>query len=164
MIVVLIGTAPNSFERLVRPLDELAIRKGWDIFIQLGHTPYEPEHCRFKRFVDHDVLLRIIEGAEIVITQGGYGGIRDALLFNKPIVAVPRDFMLQEARDNHQYEMVQAMEQKGYLIGVYDIAQLEPAIERARSFRPSPRIASTIPGMLAGYVTSHWLDGGSDGQ
>ncbi len=156
MIVTLVGTGPDSFDRLVRPLDELAGEKGWDVFVQLGHTRYEPRHCKFERFVERDALLWMIEHAELVITQGGYGGIRDALQFNKPIVAVPRYPHLSESPD-HQDEMVRAMEQQGYLIGVYDVAQLETAIERARNFVPAPRVASTIPGMLAGYVTSHCL-------
>jgi UDP-N-acetylglucosamine transferase subunit ALG13 len=151
VIVVLIGTGPDSFERLVRPLDELARKNGWDVFIQLGHTPYQPRHCTFERFVERDALLRMLEAAELVITQGGYGGIRDALLFDKPIVAVPRDPVLHESPD-YQDELVRAMEQQGYLIGVYDIGQLEAAIRLARGFVPAPRSASTIPSMLAEYV------------
>lgn len=156
MIVAMIGTGPDSFDRLIRPLDELAAKQGWSVFVQLGHTRYEPRHCQFERFVERDALLRMIEHSELVVTQGGYGGIRDALQFNKPVVAVPRYPGLSESPD-HQDEMVRAMEQKGYLIGVYDIAQLETAIERARNFVPVPRVPSTIPGMLARYVTSHCL-------
>ena len=152
MIVAMVGTGPDSFDRLVRPLDALAGKYGWDVFVQLGHTCYEPKHCRFERFIERETLLRMIESAELLITQGGYGSIRDGLLFNKPIVAVPRYPGLQEAPD-HQDEMVRAMEKQGYLIGVYDVTQLESAIERAREFVPAPRLASAIPGMLADYVT-----------
>ena len=154
VIVVLIGTGPDSFERLVRPLDDLAQENGWDVFIQLGHTPYEPRHCKFERFVARDVLLKIIDSADLVITQGGYGGIRDALLFEKPIVAVPRDPALNESPD-YQDEMVRAMEQQGYLIGVYEIGELAAAIQRARVFVPAGRSPSAIPAMLAEYVSKN---------
>lgn len=154
MIVAMVGTGPDSFDRLVRPLDELAGKNGWDIFVQLGHTRYEPKHCKFARFVERDELLRMIERAELVITQGGYGGIRDALSFDKPVVAVPRYPGLHESPD-HQDEMVRAMEDSGYLIGVYDIGQLEGAIQRARKFIPAARNPSTIPAMLAEYVAKH---------
>jgi UDP-N-acetylglucosamine transferase subunit ALG13 len=152
VIVAMAGTGPDSFDRLIRPLDGLAVKYGWEVFIQLGHTRFEPAHCRFERFVERDRLLQMIESAELIITQGGYGSIRDALLFNKPIVAVPRYPDLHEAPD-HQDEMVRAMEEQGYLIGVYDVAQLESAIERARKFVPAPRPASAIPGMLADFVS-----------
>lgn len=151
MIVAMVGTGPDSFDRLVRPLDELADRRGWDVFVQLGHTSYIPLHCRFERFVERDALLQMIRDAELVITQGGYGGIRDALAFNKPIVAVPRYPELHEAPD-HQDEMVRAMEACGYLIGVYDVDALEQAIEKARSFIPTARAVSHIPEMLSDYV------------
>lgn len=147
----MVGTGPDSFDRLVKPLDELAGKRGWDVFVQLGHTRYEPVHCRFERFVERDTLMRMVEEAELVITQGGYGSIRDALQFDKPILAVPRYPELHEAPD-HQDEMVRAMEQQGYLIGVYDVAHLEAAIERARGFIPATRPASAIPAMLADYV------------
>lgn len=147
----MVGTGPDSFDRLVKPLDELVGNRGWDVFVQLGHTRCEPVHCRFERFVERDTLMRMVEEAELVITQGGYGSIRDALRYDKPIVAVPRYPSLHEAPD-HQDEMVRAMEQQGYLIGVYDVAHLEAAIERARGFVPAPRPASAIPAMLADYV------------
>lgn len=152
----MVGTGPDSFDRLIQPLDELAGKHGWEVFVQLGHTRYEPVHCRFERFVERDMLMRMIGNAELVITQGGYGGIRDALQFDRPIVAVPRYPELHEAPD-HQDEMVRAMEQQGYLIGVYDVAYLESAIERARSFVPAPRSVSAIPGMLADYVAGDLL-------
>lgn len=154
MIVAMVGTGPDSFDRLVRPLDKLAGKHGWDIFIQLGHTRYEPRHCKFERFVERDVLLRMVEQAEFVITQGGYGGIRDALLFDKPILAVPRYPVLNESPDQ-QDEMVRAMEKKGYLIGLYDIKELETAIRRTMNFKPKSRSCSTIPKMLAEYVVAH---------
>lgn len=153
MIVAMVGTGPDSFDRLVRPLDELAGRNGWDVFIQLGHTRYEPRHCKFERFVERDVLLRLIEQAALVITQGGYGGIRDALQFDKPILAVPRYPALKESPD-HQDEMVRAMEKEGYLIGLYDIKELETMIRGAMGFKPRPRSHSTIPKMLAEYVAA----------
>lgn len=156
VIITMVGTGPDSFDRLVRPLDELAGKNGLDVFVQLGHTRYEPNHCRFERFVERDKLLRLIESAEIVITQGGYGGIRDALSFNKPILAVPRYPALNESPD-HQDEMVRAMEEKGYLIGLYDVTHLESAIEKTRSFRPAARDVSTIPSMLAEYVAKCFL-------
>ena len=149
----MVGTGPDSFDRLIRPLDELAGRCGWDVFVQLGHTRYEPRHCRYERFVKRDNLMKMIQAAELIITQGGYGGIRDALQYDKPILAVPRYPDMNESPD-HQDEMVRAMEEKGYLMGLYDIEGLEVAIEKALNFRPSPRAASRIPVMLAGYVVS----------
>lgn len=154
-MVVLAGTNPYSFDRLIRPIDELAGRHGWDVFVQLGYTDYVPQHCQSEKFIDRARLLELVGKSELVVAQGGYGSIRDALLFNKPLVAVPRFPELGEATDR-QEELVRAMEELGYLIGVYDIAYLAQALERARGFVPSPRKASRIPGFLYEYLACQW--------
>lgn len=153
MILALAGTNPYSFERLIRPLDTLAGEHGWDVFIQTGHTRYKPVHCRFEPFVERGRLLQLIEEAEFVITQGGYGSIRDALSCNKPLLAVPRYPELGESTD-HQEELVRAMEELGYLIGVYDVSTLETSISTAKGFVPAARVKSRIPGLLAEYIGS----------
>jgi hypothetical protein len=63
---------------------------------------------------------------------------------------------LNESPD-YQDELVKAMEEKGYLIGLYDMNQLELAVERARSFSPAARDTSAIPSMLADYVTKRFI-------
>lgn len=153
MILVLAGTNPYSFERLLRPLDELAGKNSWDVFMQRGHTGYSPQHCKSEKFVERDRLLDLIEQSELVISQGGYGSIRDALLYNKPLLAVPRYPENGEATD-HQEELVRAMEQLGYLIGVYDVGTLESSVDAARNFTPAPRGKSRIPDMLGEYLES----------
>jgi UDP-N-acetylglucosamine transferase subunit ALG13 len=160
VILALAGTNPYPFDRLIVPLDAMAGEHGWDVFIQTGHTQYAPLHCRYESFIERGCLLHLIEQAELVITQGGYGSIRDALLYNKPVVAVPRYPELGESTDR-QDELVRAMEDMMYLIGVYDIALLEDAISAARDFTPAPRRSSNIPAMLGDYVTL--LTGARDG-
>ena len=151
LIVLMVGTGPDSFDRLVRPFDELVKRHGWKVFVQLGHTRYVPRHCQYERFIERDALLQKIKTAELVVTQGGYGGIRDALAFNKKILAVPRYPDLNESPDR-QEEMVRVMEEKGYLIGVYNIDDLEKKIHQAKEFQPKPRGKSRIPEFIRSYI------------
>lgn len=160
VIVVLLGTGPDSFDRLMRPLDQLAGRHAWDVFVQLGHTAYTPQHCRYERFLERDRLMKIIESSELVVCQGGYGSIRDSVVLGKPVVAVPRQPSLGESPDN-QEEMVRAMEKIGLLIGVYDVeTQLESAILRASTFRPSKRPKNRIPGLIREFIEGAMERGG----
>lgn len=151
MIVALVGTNPYSFDRLVAPLDEIAGRKGLDVFVQLGNTTYEPRNCKYERFVEHARLLEKMAGAEVVITHGGFGSIRDALSLGKPVIAVPRQPALGESQD-YQEEMVRAFEDEGYVIGLYDMAQLESALDRAHTFKIAPRKGSDIPTILQNFL------------
>lgn len=152
LIVVLTGTSPDSFERMIRPLDELARRHEWVVFIQLGYTPFEPRWCRFERFVEKDRLIQIVEGAELVITHGGFGSIRDALSLGKPVVAVPRRLEFGEVQDDHQTELVDELERKGLVISVYDVVDLESAIERSRTFTPKTLPRSEIPRLIGSFL------------
>lgn len=140
MILVLVGTNPYSFERLVRAVDEFAGSSGERIFIQLGNTDYIPRNAEYKRFLEKEELLINIREADLVITQGGFGSIADCLRENKKVVAVPRKPELKEAPDR-QEELVREMEKLGRLIGVYNIAELPLAIKKAfaTEFRKSEK-------------------------
>ncbi len=150
-IVVMLGTNPYSFDRLIRPLDELAEKKQWDVFVQLGHTTFKPKYCKSESFVSRSELIDRIEEADLVICHGGFGSIRDALSFGKPVLAVPRQPELQESQD-YQEEMVRAMEEQGYLVGVYDIKELSDAVDKAYGFIPASTGKSKIPGLIQAFI------------
>ena len=42
MILVTVGTHPQGFDRLVRPMDELAALLEEEVIIQFGSSSYEP--------------------------------------------------------------------------------------------------------------------------
>lgn len=152
LIAVLTGTGPDTFERLIMPLDELAGRHGWEVFVQLGHTPFEPQCCKYERFVERSKLMKIVGDAELVITHGGFGSMRDALALGKPVVAVPRRVDFKEVQDDHQEELVSELERGGYVIGVRDMGDLEEAIERARTFLPGTVPKSRIPDLIGEFL------------
>ncbi len=154
VIVALVGTCPYGFERMLEPLDEAAGRRGWDVFMQTGFTTaWRPSHSRSEAFVPRPQLVQMLKTAEVVVTHGGYGSIRDSLAFGRPVVAVPRRGDLGEHQDSHLEELVREFERMGLLIGVHDTKNLEAAIDRARSFVPAPRQPSRIPAMIAEFLS-----------
>lgn len=153
MIAVLLGTNPYSFERLVRAVDEIAKHQRREVFVQLGHTAYEPQTCRWERFLEHDRLLALLERAELVICQGGYGSIRDSLALGLKVIAVPRQPQLGESVDD-QSGLVRALEQAGRILAVYDVAELEQALNKAADFSPSSSEPCRIPQIIRQYLDS----------
>jgi UDP-N-acetylglucosamine transferase subunit ALG13 len=131
MILVLVGTNPYSFDRMVRAVDEHARNSGEEIFVQLGNTDYVPQNAQYKRFLEKEEIFKKIEEADLIITQGGFGSIADCLKAGKKIVAVPRKPELKEAPDK-QEELVRELERLGRLVGVYEIDTLPEAIKKAR--------------------------------
>jgi len=151
MIFVMVGTNPYSFDRMVRPLDELAGKYDWDMRMQLGHTDYVPKHCQYDDFISREEVQQYIADSEMIICHGGFGSIRDALAYKKPIVTVPRKPEFNESQD-YQEEMVKELEDNGYVLGVYDIEKLESTIAAARNFTPDQSAGSKIPDIIKNFM------------
>ena len=127
MILCLIGTSPYSFERLVKKVDE-TIANDNIVFIQIGHTAYKPKNCNFTKFVENTKLLEMIKGADLIITQGGYGSMMDAIQLNKKVIAIPREEKYKELIGN-QSELVEYFASKKYVVGCYDMHDLEKLVK-----------------------------------
>jgi UDP-N-acetylglucosamine transferase subunit ALG13 len=149
--VVLLGTNPYSFSRLAKAADAYAAQTGEEVFIQLGHTDYLPEKAKFNKFLARGELLVKIEGAEVVVTQGGCGSLADCLRAGKKVVAVPRKPELGEAPDR-QEELVRELERLGRLVGVYEIAELPEAISKAKTAVFKPGTPHRIPDLINRFL------------
>jgi UDP-N-acetylglucosamine transferase subunit ALG13 len=126
------GTHNLGFERLVRKMDEVAMKE--DVIIQIGNTHYKPRYAEYFDFLGMDEIHRYIERAEVVVTHGGIGCISDSLKHNKPTIVVPRLRKFKEHTNNHQLDLTKELERKGRIIAVYDIDELDDALEKAKSF------------------------------
>lgn len=153
MILVLLGTNPYSFERLARAVDDLAGSRGWDVMMQTGHTPYVPRYARHAAFLPREEIRELVRRCSVLIAQGGAGSIHEGLAAGKPVVAVPRRPELGEAQDR-QEELVRALERQGRILAVYELAELESAVDRARTFQPPPPPPNEIPLLIARYLES----------
>lgn len=154
MIVVLVGTNPYSFNRLVRAADDYAGRTGEQMFVQLGNTKYIPVNAHYKRFLQREDLIKKIEEADLVITQGGFGSIADCLRAGKKVVAVPRKPELNEAPDR-QEDLVRELEKSGRLIGVFDIEDLPEAIEKAKKKDFKNAKKHRINRLISQFIETH---------
>ena len=139
MILVLLGTNPYSFDRLIEAIDLYAAKTNEKIIIQLGHSSNQPKHLDFFYFKPHSEIIALIKSADLIIVQGGYGSIYDCLLHKKKVIAVPRKKELNEALDAGlgQLELVQYLEKHNRVIGLYEIENLELKINELKNFNPN---------------------------
>jgi UDP-N-acetylglucosamine transferase subunit ALG13 len=133
MIFVAFGNVPFPFARLADKIAEIADGSKEEFFVQAGYADLTFSNVRWEKFLDHSSMLACLKKAEIVISHGGYGTLSEALKMGKKVVAVPR---LKGEHNHAQLELVEALEKEGYLLGVYDIADLEKKIAAARTFAP----------------------------
>ena len=161
MILVLLGTNPYDFTRLIKAIDSFAQNTDERIEIQLGHSLTLPAYTHYFTFLPKEQLEEKIEAARLIITHGGYGSIYDCLQHRKKIIAVPRKREQKEALDSGlgQNELVQYLEQKNRVLALYDVANLSKKIKEADLFEPDfnyeNRLTQAVSAILNKELDSH---------
>lgn len=130
MLLAIVGTHEQQFNRLVKALDCMAQRKAYpgDIFIQYGYSSYVPQFARGAKMLGVDELGALADQANIIVTHGGPGSIWLAFERNKIPVVVPRNARYGEHVNDHQIAFARHMEQANRLITVLDINELPRVI------------------------------------
>lgn len=145
MILVVLGTQDKTFERL---LDAVAneIDKGFikeKVIVQAGYTKYEHSGMEMFDLIPMKEFDRLISECDILITHGGVGSIVGGLKNNKKIIAAPRLSEYNEHTNDHQLQIIEEMEKKSYLIGLYDFNKLAEAIENVKKLKPKKYVSTT---------------------
>ena len=138
MILVLLGTQNNSFHRLLEEIEKLKNKGAIEgkIIVQAGHTKFESKQMELLNLIPKEELDKYIHKADFIITHGGVGSIISAIKANKKTVAVPRIHKYNEHINDHQKQIVQIFNEKGYIIGLKDVLELEAAIKKIDEFKP----------------------------
>lgn len=138
VVLVLLGTQNNSFHRLLEKIDELiqdeVIQE--EVIAQSGHTKYQAKNIKMIDFISTEELEKLQNEADLIITHGGVGSILQSITKGKKVIAVPRLHKYQEHVNDHQKEIIELFDQKGYIIGIQKVEELEQAIQRSKEFKP----------------------------
>lgn len=131
MIFVTVGTHEQSFDRLVKKVDELVaqgvIREP--VMIQTGYSTYEPQHCSFQKLLPYPEMEKYIQQARIIITHGGPASFISALQVGKIPIVVPRKSEFHEHVNDHQVEFSREVaRRKNNILVVEQIEELEELI------------------------------------
>lgn len=132
MIFVTVGTHTLGLDRLVQAMDSVAAGLDDEVVMQIGSTPFKPQHARYFDFAPMDEMERWCAAASLIISHAGAGSILTAQKFDKPLLLVPRLRKFGEVIDDHQLELALALEATGQAVAVQDVAQLASALKLAR--------------------------------
>lgn len=135
MIFVTVGTHNIGFDRLIKKMDEIAPTLDDEVIMQIGYTNYEPKNTKWFKFLEMEKIQHYYDYADIIIAHSGAGTLLDSLLFEKPIIAVPRLKKFREHIDDQQLELAEALENASRIISVYNIEELEEKIMEAKSIK-----------------------------
>lgn len=138
MILVLLGTQDNSFNRLLEKIEQLIKNEiiQDEVIVQAGYTKYTSEKMKIIDFLKKEDLEELLNKADLIITHGGVGSILLAITRSKKVIAVPRLHEYKEHVNDHQKEIVSLFNQKGYIIGIQKVEELERAIKQVKTFLP----------------------------
>ena len=146
MILVLLGTQNNSFHRLLEEIDKL-IKNGIikdKVIVQAGYTKFESKNMKIFTLIPKEQLEEYQRKADIIITHGGVGSIISSIKEGKKVIAVPRLHEYGEHVNDHQKEIVDTFNRKGYIIGLNGVEELENAIKRISEFNPNDFIHNNM--------------------
>lgn len=141
MIYATVGTMFLDFPRLIHALDAVARDTGRRVLVQIGLGTTVPEHCEYFDFKPRAEVLALQREAEVVVAHGGIGCVLDALEARRPLVIVPRRKAFHEHLTDHQLEVAEAVQRRGWGRMVLDIAELADACAHPPATPPSYRPA-----------------------
>jgi beta-1,4-N-acetylglucosaminyltransferase len=95
------------------------------IIIQTGKSEYVPIYCKYFAFVKD--LSKYIEEASLVVSHGGAGTCYEILKLGKKLIGVEN----KKVHDAHQWDLLNKLEEEGYIIWCREINNLEHDIRRA---------------------------------
>jgi UDP-N-acetylglucosamine transferase subunit ALG13 len=135
LIFVTVGTHQQPFDRLLGALGQL---DGDDLIVQYGPAEPPPGVARAEPYMPFERVLACMREAETVITHAGVGSILCARREGHAPLVVPRRHDLGEHVDDHQAELVRALEPRGGIVAVWNVADLGAAVAGSRRHAARP--------------------------
>jgi beta-1,4-N-acetylglucosaminyltransferase len=127
MIYVTLGTMFLGFDRLVEAVDAIASETGEQVILQLGKSSRYPSHCEWFEFLPREECLDIQRHARVIVGHAGIGTAIDALSVQRPFIVVPRLKRFNEHMNDHQLEIAEAVQRRGWGKMVLDMRDLSEA-------------------------------------
>ena len=156
--LVTVGTL-LPFDRLVNAVASLdeTLRPS-RMIAQVGKGGLRPDRMDVRESIEFDEMIELLERTSVVFCHGGTGSLITALRAGCRIVAMPRRRDLSENHDDHQREIVEALNARGLLEVAEDASELPEALKRAMA--KQPQRATTNPAALIerlSRLTEEWF-------
>ena len=132
MIFASLGTMNMAFTRMAKAVDEYASTISDRVIVQSGYTQYPYKYATAFDFCTKDEMQRYMQDAEVLILQGGWGAISEAMENQKKIVVIPRYNGVEHIHD--QFQIVRKLDALGCVVGVFDEKDLPELMEKAKTF------------------------------
>ncbi len=123
MIFVTVGEQ-LPFDRLIKAVDDFAPQLPDKVFAQIGNTKWKPRNIDYAWFLDPLSYEAKFREAELIVAHAGMGTIITALELSKRLIAMPRQAIYREHRNDHQLATAERFAKLGYIHVVRDEGEL----------------------------------------
>jgi UDP-N-acetylglucosamine transferase subunit ALG13 len=129
-VLVSVGTDHHRFDRLMGWVEEWVARapQGTNVVVQHGSSR-APTGVDARVLVSQAELRELMAAADVVVLQGGPGGIIDSLVSGRRPIAVPRLASLDEVVDDHQVAFCRHLARIGQIEIAEDAETLHHALD-----------------------------------
>jgi UDP-N-acetylglucosamine transferase subunit ALG13 len=136
LIFATVGTHHQPFDRFVRIA--LALARDDQLVIQHGHTARvgAGRSVQWHRWLSPQQMNALIRAADVVVAHAGVASIVDAVRAGHRPIVVPRRHHLGEHVDDHQLQIVAALEERGIVTQVRNASV--PTLDAAAPASPWP--------------------------
>lgn len=126
---------------MIHAMDDYADERDEKVVIQTGMGATKPRHAEHFDFKPREEVLQYQSEARVIVCHAGIGSVIDALQCAKPIVVVPRLKRFSEHNNDHQLDLAEAVERRGWGRVIEDIAELSSACDEPppayENYRPA---------------------------
>lgn len=146
------------FQRLVSVANRLA-SNGNKVSCQAGVNTDFVNEVHTYDFMKRSVLLRHLSETDVIITQGGFGSLYDAVSSGTPVLAIPRMVKFGET-DHDQQELCEYFASTGKLRLITDESTLDSellqwAAQASQAFEAGPtNNAARLGVLISSYIKS----------
>ncbi len=132
MIYVTVGSHYQSFDRLIKKIDDLIDQIDEEVVMQIGYSTYLPQRAAYFHFCPIQKAQGLIQKAALIVSHAGIGTIISARRFGKPMVIVPRLKKYHEHNNDHQLEIAETVKTRPWVRVVEDLDLLEESIRELK--------------------------------
>ena len=127
MILFSLGTHSQDFSRMAKAADDYAAMTNERIVVQTGYTHYEFTHVKEHfDFCPKEQMQQLMEEANVLVLQGGWGGICEAVDKGTRVVVLPRRNGVEHVHD--QGQVAKKMAELGCVICCMDEKDLQQIV------------------------------------
>lgn len=139
MIFVVLGTQGKPFARLLEVVEKSIVSGTINepVVAQIGMTDFTSKVMKIIKLLEMDQFDYLVQKANLIICHAGYGVLSTALEYRKKVIAAARRVEYGEHTNNHQLQILEEYEKKGYLLALHDFSQFDRIINEVKYFTPT---------------------------